>query len=345
MAFSCSGDYIASGGLDRKLQIFSLADGRLHYSVTIPGPIKSLIWHPGTEQMLFCACNNGVLIDVTIIAGVTMNFNCFRFSNHAIDFMAVSPDPPADYLATGAGADVRIWKRDRRHVWQALGCLSSPNKCAGNLDKDIILTGLHWRAIGNGNIRLISTYRYHGIQLWDVEKVTVVRSIGMRLPILGSSLSPNGLLISTAKLGGYDLYNLDSGIVVHTYTHGFPASNGKFPTTFFPRGIAFCAATADGTVTLWNVEQGDRLQSVQHLPGATIQAIAVHFSEKSGTVFLATASCDDLKVWGATPTGVGRRRKCHNDRYCSKRHTFAVWTAALVCVGAILLVPAFWPTK
>lgn len=143
MAFSCSGDYIASGGLDRKLQIFSLADGRLHYSVTIPGPIKSLIWHPGTEQMLFCACNNGVLIDVTIIAGVTMNFNCFRFSNHAIDFMAVSPDPPADYLATGAGADVRIWKRDRRHVWQALGCLSSPNKCAGNLDKDIILTGLH----------------------------------------------------------------------------------------------------------------------------------------------------------------------------------------------------------
>jgi transducin (beta)-like 1 len=71
VAFSCNGDYIASGGLDRKLQIFSLADGRLHYSVTIPGPIKSLIWHPGTEQMLFCACNNGVLIDVTIIAGVS----------------------------------------------------------------------------------------------------------------------------------------------------------------------------------------------------------------------------------------------------------------------------------
>lgn len=130
VAFSGKGDYIASGGLDRKLQIFSLADGRLHYSVITPSPIQSLIWLPGSEKMLVCACNSGILINVTIFAGVsshlvselgsshspilkdTINFSYFRADDHTINFMAASPS--AIYLATGAGVDVRIWKGDRR---------------------------------------------------------------------------------------------------------------------------------------------------------------------------------------------------------------------------------------
>ena len=49
------------------------------------------------------------------------------------------------------------------------------------------------------------------------------------------------------------------------YTHGLSASNDKYPSTFLPKGFTFCAVTVDGTITLWNVKQGDRLQSVQHL--------------------------------------------------------------------------------
>ena len=77
VAFSGKGDYIASGGLDWKLLIFSSADGQLHYSVTTPSPIKSLIWLPGSEQVLVCACHNGILINVTILAGVRPP-PCFR---------------------------------------------------------------------------------------------------------------------------------------------------------------------------------------------------------------------------------------------------------------------------
>ncbi|KAH9010834.1 WD40-repeat-containing domain protein [Lactarius hengduanensis] len=292
------GDYIASGGLDRKLQIFSLADGRLHYSVVTPSPIKSLIWLPGPEQMLVCACNSGILINVTIFAGDTMNFTYFRADNHTIDFMAV--DPSADYLATGAGVDVRIWKGDRRHDWQGRGRLTSPKKSADDVDVYVILTGLHWysgaNGTGDGNIKLITTYRHHGIQLWDVEQMAIV-----------------------------PIDYLDSGIVAHTYSHGLPSINDKYPATFLPRGIAFCAATADGTVTLWDATQGDRLQSVQHIrassfvsmlsrhasqfnthfpqAGVTIHAIAVYAAEKSGTIFLATASRDEVRVWRAISGG------------------------------------------
>jgi WD40 repeat protein len=70
--------------------------------------------------------------------------------------------------------------------------------------------------------------------------------------------------MSTAKCGGYDLYNLHTGIVLHTYEHGFPPDIDKHPAIFLPRGFVLCGATADGTVTLWDVNQGDRLQSVRH---------------------------------------------------------------------------------
>jgi len=68
-----------------------------------------------------------------------------------------------------------------------------------------------------------------------------------------------------------------------------------YPSTFLSRGFAFCGATVDGTVTLWDVKLGDRLQSVQHLRasmplvfpfvgahlpevGATLHAVAVRFA-------------------------------------------------------------------
>jgi WD40 repeat protein len=70
VAFSVHGDFIAIGGLDRKLHIFSLACGKLHYSIVSPSPIKSLIWLPGTEQMLVCACLSGILMNIIIRPGV-----------------------------------------------------------------------------------------------------------------------------------------------------------------------------------------------------------------------------------------------------------------------------------
>lgn len=82
---------------------------------------------------------------------------------------------------------------------------------------------------------------------------------------LASCLSPNGHHISTAKHGGYDLYSLDTGIVLHTFAHGLHSGIDKYPTAFIPGGFAFCGATIGGTATIWGVKEGDRLQSVQHL--------------------------------------------------------------------------------
>ena len=76
LAFSIQNDYIAIGGLDGKLQIFALADGQLHYTIVAPSPIKSLIWFPGVEQTLVCACQSGILINIIIRAGVSSRLPC-----------------------------------------------------------------------------------------------------------------------------------------------------------------------------------------------------------------------------------------------------------------------------
>ena len=70
VAFSIKGDYVASGGSGQRLQIFSLDDGELHYSIVTTSPIKSLIWLPGAEQTLLCACHSGILINIIIRPGV-----------------------------------------------------------------------------------------------------------------------------------------------------------------------------------------------------------------------------------------------------------------------------------
>jgi hypothetical protein len=97
------------------------------------------------------------------------------------------------------------------------------------------------------------------------------------------------------------LYSLDTGIVLHTFAHDLSLDvldGDKYPSTFLPRGFAFCGATVDGTVTLWDVKVGDRLQSVQHCresmssiftcvdshllqAGATLHSIAVRLIANS----------------------------------------------------------------
>jgi WD40 repeat protein len=128
VAFSVHGDYIAVGGLNQRLHIFSLANGQLHYSIIFPSPIKSLIWLPGAEQTLVCACHSGILMNIIVHPGVskpplawwdpytldtkdTMNLNCFRAQHHTVEFMAA--DASISYLATGSGLDVRVWKGDK----------------------------------------------------------------------------------------------------------------------------------------------------------------------------------------------------------------------------------------
>jgi hypothetical protein len=43
-----------------------------------------------------------------------MSLTCFQAKDHTVDFMAI--DVLSDYLATGCGMDVQIWKGGKRRM-------------------------------------------------------------------------------------------------------------------------------------------------------------------------------------------------------------------------------------
>ena len=142
-----------------------------------------------------------------------------------------------------------------------------------------------------GNLRLITTYQYHGIQygaillccdalnskdlharLWDIETIAIVQSISIPSPMyvicwegrlvyltkvrLASCLSPNGNHISTAKNSGYDLYSLNTGIVLHVAEALCLESASWWPrchTIMIPNTYSMCCASVWHRQHAWSI--------------------------------------------------------------------------------------------
>ena len=62
------------------------------------------------------------------------------------------------------------------------------------------------------------------------------------------------------------MYGLESGDILQAFVHGLPLDGDVHPSpcTFLPMGFAFCGASVDGKVTIWDIKLGDKLQSVRH---------------------------------------------------------------------------------
>ncbi|KAI0054759.1 WD40 repeat-like protein [Artomyces pyxidatus] len=259
--FSHEGRYLASGGLDGKLEITSLDDGELHHTIETPGAISALNWLPKTPCKLVCACSDGLVINVSVNKG-SLSLVYFRVYSHIIQCLAV--ESSGRYLATGAADDIRIWtSRDEQHNWEELTSLGKPRQSGDSRDAEVVLVGLHWRNDNQNRLTLLATYRDHGIQIWDVCNATVVHSVPTRLPMHTSTISSDGAYLVTAKSSVYDMYYIDTGIVEKTWEHDLPGA-AKYPVIFLHNGFAVCAQETPGTVSLWSSSEGYKLQSVQH---------------------------------------------------------------------------------
>lgn len=59
LAFSPTGDYLASGGEDSAINIWNVHDGTLAHRIQLKSPILCLEWDPWRQNRIFCGCQNG----------------------------------------------------------------------------------------------------------------------------------------------------------------------------------------------------------------------------------------------------------------------------------------------
>lgn len=61
IAFSPTGIFLASGGEDHTLVVWSVKDGTMIQRMLVTSPVLSLAWHPGRRSTLFFGCLDGIV--------------------------------------------------------------------------------------------------------------------------------------------------------------------------------------------------------------------------------------------------------------------------------------------
>lgn len=59
VAFNPSGNYLASGVLDRRVCIWEVDNGKLIHNFVTSSTVLSVAWVPGRNSMLLCGCQDG----------------------------------------------------------------------------------------------------------------------------------------------------------------------------------------------------------------------------------------------------------------------------------------------
>jgi WD40 repeat protein len=137
------------------------------------------------------------------------------------------------------------------------------------------------------------------VKLWDVETGELARVFPGRTT---ADFSPDGKTIACpsatpsadGNVGKVDLYDLKEGSLVRSYfSERGPSKSSLLCVTFSPDGQLVAATDWNGTVTIWNVETGQRVRTIaEHEAGVLSAAFAPDGS------MLATGSEDKtLRLW------------------------------------------------
>jgi WD40 repeat protein len=294
VAVTPDGTTAYSGGQDKTIRAWSLADGKLLRTMIQPAPITALALSPDGKSLFTGGVDGRVrwidptdgrehaashghtatVLDLAVIAGSSQ-------------VVAVSED--------GTG---RIWTLPHVADRKTLGNGQSPH----SESKSIVLNGHKGpvRAVGvtpDGQT-IVTAGDDAVVRIWNVRDGSTrgFLATGHTGPILALALSPDGKLILTGSADKTaKLMILSGGNVIRTFTghHGSVRS-----VAFSPLGDRFATADALGCMKVWETTDGRGVIAFGHTArnGTVVQPIQkVTFTDNGG---LLSASADStLKTW------------------------------------------------
>jgi WD domain, G-beta repeat len=199
VAFSPCGKYLASGGDDNLLIVWTIDKGREQYRLFFEGPIFSLLWHPVQPETIVIGRGDGVIYQSTKLSLVSNSHFILIYiipiktvlqPEHAGTMIHIGIDGPVHcmryseetrFLAVGCGHEVHVVKEEAftglsifnlQRPFLILSFafseyrgsikLELPGHLIENVNEDqrVRPRGLHFRHNGN---TLIVSYLNHGI--------------------------------------------------------------------------------------------------------------------------------------------------------------------------------------
>jgi WD40 repeat protein/tetratricopeptide (TPR) repeat protein len=295
VAFSPDGSILASGSLDKSVQLWQVSDGALLQKLTGEGqgPVESVAFSPD-GQMLASGARDGAVRLWRVSDGTVSK----TLTGHTVVVNSVAFSPDGAILASGSNdGTVILWDVQSDEL---LRTLETP------AEVEAVALSPAGKILASGGGR-------PGVMLWDMESGETLSTLGghistiskLSLSIPSLAFSPDGVILASGCSDStVVLWDVGSGQWLQTLTGH---TQEVHSVAFSPDGLLLASGSLDKTVMVWDTEGG---QPVCVLEGHNGGVHSVAFSPDGRT--LASGSEDrTVRLWDTTPclaaTGAGGR--------------------------------------
>ncbi|KIK22687.1 hypothetical protein PISMIDRAFT_11405 [Pisolithus microcarpus 441] len=276
LAFSPTGNRLASGSEDGSLIVWEPLNGTLIYRTVFHSAILSLTWDPRHFGRLFIGCSDGTL---AICENSEESTSSILTGTKAPVF-ALTVDEYSGHVAIALGSEIHIAKEIARDKYATFRIFPPPPELpltAEQPDKRIRGRALAFREKGS---EWVVTYLNHGVVCWDTrsfEQHWQINPIHSHQIVGHAALSSDMKHIALTNLGdGVDIYSLGRSHP-DIRLENQPLSEEKnipMQVSWLRDGAAIVSGSADRGVHIWEIPSGEAVQSLEH-EGCIVQAIAV----------------------------------------------------------------------
>ncbi|TBU28225.1 WD40-repeat-containing domain protein, partial [Dichomitus squalens] len=250
VAFSPTGQLLASGGLDGRVCVWQVVSHALIYVFSGQSAVLSIAWLEDSEQLV-CRMQDGTIAHLVILAS-SIKLEGFWAHPYPVERLAYSHNQ----LASGAHGEVKIWLRASGSSWTFQTSLSPPRPSSYTTAHEIVLTSLHWTSAPSHPSVLLATYMSHGIVAFDAQTGARIGAAHVPGRIADACLSRDGrLLVVSNMLTGFELFEL-KGLVEIEALYCFKQkiqARMPLPVRFLHGDHAIIGGTSDGRINIWDV--------------------------------------------------------------------------------------------
>lgn len=274
-----SGLIVATGGGDRKVKLWEIANGQLLIKNILIGSnaaVMSLDFN--AEESLLLASSNDFASRVWTVADSRLRHT---LTGHGGKVMA------AKFL--GESSKVVSGSHDRTlKIWDLRSRACIRTIFAGSSCNDVVTSD------GAGT-NIISGHFDKRIRFWDTRSESNANEIQLQGKVTSLDLSPDGMcLLSCVRDDSLKLLDLRMNQVMRTFcADGFKVGCDWTRTKFSPDGQYVIAGSQDGSIYIWNTSSG-KVEKILREHNAVITACAWN---PAGNYIMSCDRAKKITVW------------------------------------------------